>query len=74
MNEQDPIRNSLRDLIRAKVLWGWQAFPNTDGTTTWLVVPAEGRSGMYTTDEVNHLIAMYWVTTAHPSNVVLSND
>lgn len=74
MNAQDPIRNSLRDLIRAKVLHGWKDFPNTDGTTTWLVVPKEGRSGMYTTDEVNNLIAMYWAAHAHPSNVVLSND
>jgi len=57
---QDPIRNALRELVRAKILNGWCAFGNEDGTTTYLVVPTDGKSGMYSADAVNGLIGMYW--------------
>jgi hypothetical protein len=61
LNVQDPIRNALRQLVRDKTIWAWNAreCPRTDATE-WTVVLVDGPTLIYSTDGVNKLIAMYW--------------
>jgi hypothetical protein len=59
---EDPIRNALRELVRQKSIFAWNAMERAeDGTTQWTVVLMGGRTPKpYTTDEVNKLIGMFW--------------
>jgi hypothetical protein len=56
---QDPIRNALRELVRDKTIWAWNA-RETPRETEWTVVLVDGPTLIYSTDAVNKLIAMYW--------------
>jgi hypothetical protein len=57
---QDPIRNALRELVRTKQIWAWNARETPD-ETEWTVVLIDGHTAArYTTDAVNKLIAMFW--------------
>jgi hypothetical protein len=61
LNVQDPIRNALRDLVRSKTIWAWNARERPNQTTEWTVtLPDGGPTTLYDTDGVNKLIAMYW--------------
>jgi hypothetical protein len=60
LNVQDPIRNALRDLVRSKTIWAWNARERPNLTTEWTVVLVDGPTLIYDTDGVNKLIAMYW--------------
>jgi hypothetical protein len=60
LGTQDPIRNALRDLVRQRRIWAWNARPTHHGTDEWTVVTTEHRATLYTTDAVNKLIAMHW--------------
>jgi hypothetical protein len=60
LNVQDPIRNALRDLVRAKTIWAWNARERPDSCTEWTVVLVDGPTLIYSTDGVNKLIAMFW--------------
>jgi hypothetical protein len=58
---QDPIRNALRELVREKRIWAWNARATPEGTDEWTVVLMSGRTPKpFSTDAVNKLIAMHW--------------
>jgi hypothetical protein len=66
LNVQDPIRNALRDLVRAKRIWAWNA-RETPAETEWTVVLMDGRTPKpFSTDAVNKLIAMHWAADGTP--------
>jgi hypothetical protein len=56
---QDPIRNALRDLVREKRIWAWNAREARDGAE-WTVVRMDGGVSLYSTDGVNKLVGMFW--------------
>lgn len=69
MNIQDPIRNALRQLVREKRIWAWDAMTmHHEGATRWIVVlmheSGEYKPGRcpepYSTDDVNNFIGMMW--------------
>jgi hypothetical protein len=64
LNVQDPIRNALRDLVRAKRIFAWSVREAPYGAgwsvAEWTVVRMDGGTTIYTTDSVNRLIGMFW--------------
>jgi hypothetical protein len=65
LGAQDPIRNALRDLVRTRRIWAWNARPTLHGTDEWTVVTNGHHAQLYTTDAVNKLIAMHWTEPAN---------
>lgn len=59
LNVQDPIRCALRELVRAKRIWAWNA-RETPGETEWTVVLNDGPALLYSSDAVNKLVGMHW--------------
>jgi hypothetical protein len=53
LNVQDPIRNALRDLVRSRTIWAWNARERPNQTTEWTVVLVDGPTLIYDTDGVN---------------------
>ena len=60
LGAQDPIRNALRDLVRSKSIFAWNARQCPDGSTEWTVSWPDGPTRLYDTDGVNGLIGMFW--------------
>jgi hypothetical protein len=55
---RDPTREGLRHLVNARVLAGWYTHKTSDGTIRWVVIPREGVSSTYDSQQVREYLRM----------------